>query len=331
MIHVSHSRLKIWRRCHKRHDYRYNQRLQKKTKAAPLLRGSILHEMLDARANNTMAKHKKSPYSVSRKYEKKYRSLFREQQEEYGETFIEDIDRVFAGYERAYAKDPLTYEYSEVKEKIELVDDIELVYVIDKIATDSKDRRWLIDHKTHKIIPDEEARFSDLQLVLYYWAWNEQHPKEQLDGVMWDYLRTKPPAIPEVLKNGSLTQRQDIYTDHYTYAAEIARLKLDPRAYKDILTKLQARGSSNFFQRIKLPGPSEEMIESIIEDARESSVEIREYGEEAKSRNMTKDCRWDCDFYRLCHAEVRGLDADFVRKADYEERTDDADETIEVD
>lgn len=314
MTSVSHSRIKTARRCWKKHDYRYNQRLQSKKKSAPLLRGTIIHEMIDATTEG------KDPFKVTKKYAKKHRQLFREEREEYGDTFIEDIDRIFQAYQRTYEKDPLKYEQSEEESRVEIAKGIEFIYVIDKIAIDPEGRRWLMDHKSHKNIPNADARFSDIQLVLYVWAWNKEHPKRPIDGVIWDYIRTKPPTIPEVLKSGQLSQAKSITTDYHTYMAEISRLRLDPKPYAGFLSELKKRGTSEFFERVKLPSPPKVVIQSVVDDTRETAHQIVEYGAELTARNMTKDCCWDCDYFKLCQAELRGLDADFVRKTHFEER-----------
>lgn len=311
---ISQSQIKTMRRCQKKHDYKHNQRLSKKMKAAPLFRGTILHEMIQAKCTG------KNPYAVSQEYAAKYRKLFREQREEYGETFMEDIDRIFAGWDRATVGDGLKYEFIEERGSTELESGTELAFIVDAIAVDKNKRRWLIDRKTHKAIPEDKARASDIQLVLYFWAWNRENPKKKLDGIMWDYLRTKPPTIPEVLKNGQLTQRANIDTDFYTYAAEVTRLQLDPKLYRETLERLRGRGSMDFFERVTLPSPSAELIKSIVDDADETASFIESFGEEAKTRNLTRNCSFDCEFYNLCQAELRGLDSDFVRKTDYEEK-----------
>jgi len=324
MISVSHSRIKTFRRCFKKHDYRYNQRLAVKAKPAPLLKGTIIHEMIDA-----MVDHK-DPFNVTVKYAKQYKQLFREQREEYGDDFISEIERIFEAYKRTYKDDKLKYERSEEEFRVVLVKKkIELIYIIDKIAIDPEGRRWLMDHKTCKSIPEEKDRFSDIQLVLYYWAENQRKPKADLDGVLWDYIRSKPPTIPDQLKNGGLSQAKSIATDYHTYLAEISRLRLDPKPYQGFLVDLKRRGTTDFFQRIRLPTPSPEMVKSVVDDARETAILIDEYGLNLKARNLTKNCSWDCEFYKLCHAELRGLDADFVRKTHFEVRDENRKEKVE--
>lgn len=324
MPFVNFSRVKAWRRCPALFNFKYNRNLQRKKPPAPLLRGTIIHEMLDARANMTLLAPKaapaKTPASVVAEYRKKYRALFIEEQEMYGETFLEDIERVYSGYEKKYAAEQLAYEASEEGVQTDLTKDIRFVGTMDKRVRDSTDRRWLLEHKSHKTIPSEEVRFSDLQTVFYIWAWNREHPESRIDGVIWDYLRTKPPRVPEQLNNGSLSQRANMDTDYDTYLAEIKRLQQKPEHYKAMLESLRQRGIDRFYLRVRLPAPSAKMIESVVADMRATAIMLNRI--DVYPRHLTKDCSW-CEYYRLCHAELRGLDAKFIEKAEYEEREPD--------
>lgn len=174
----------------------------------------------------------------------------------------------------------------------------------------------VLTHNTHKILPDEDARFSDIQTVLYYWALREEG--EQVDGVMWDYIRTKPPAVPETLKSGGLSKRANIDTDYDTYLGEIQRLGLNPADYQDILTKLK-QGKKVFFQRVKLPTPSETLVNSVVNDFFNTAEQILEAT--TFERNMTRDCK-SCSYYQLCSAEIRGLDSEFIKRQLFTIRTE---------
>lgn len=317
MFETGYSKVKSFRRCMKSYDYKYLQNLQRKRPAPPLVRGTIIHEMLDARARKKMGEKGKSPLIILDDYTQKYGQLFREEREEYGENFIGDIMRIYKGYERTYAEDDLTFEASEEEIETQLTKDIVFKGHLDKRLVDAKNRRWIMDHKSHKSIPDEEARFADYQILLYLWAYNRENPKTVADGVLWDYLRTKPPTLPEQLKNGQLTQRANLDSDYYTYAQELRRLKLDPKPYELYLGELKKRSAKKFYLRVPLPAPPKVMVDSVVSDFKYTSEQM------AKAtvfpRSMTKDCSW-CEYYRLCMSELRGLDASFVRKTDYEEK-----------
>ena len=185
--------------------------------------------------------------------------------------------------------------------------------LVTDITVDSEDHLFscegVLTHNTHKVLPDEDARFSDIQTVLYYWAARENGTVT--DGVMWDYIRTKPPAVPEVLVKGGLSQRANIDSDYDTYMNRILELGLNPEPYRGILQKLK---SNVFFKRVYLPKPSEQLIKSVVGDFFQTVEEI-ESAEEANRfpRNMTKECKL-CSHYPICSEEVRGIDSSFTKK-----------------
>jgi len=255
--------------------------------------------------------------------------LFREEKEEYGDL-LGECNRIIEHYKVRYKDDGLTYlpgknkEHHEIEVETRLVvsgNKIRFTGHLDKLAKDKEGRVFVMDHKSHKKIPDEAARYNDLQLVTYLWLLPESgYPKA--DGVLWDYLRTKPPTVPEVLKNGSLTKRANLDTDYDTYLKAITDNKLDPADYKEILDLLKSQGVDNYFLRVKLPSPTKEMIRNVIEDFK-STIDEMIYATKKNRfvRNMTRECSW-CSMYNLCQAELRGLDSSFIRKADYKERED---------
>lgn len=304
----SQSKIKAFRRCRKIYDYKYNQGLTRRTAPATLSRGITLHEMLDA---PVMGKDWREPLE---KYRQEYQGLWSDETENYSSP--EELESLYLRYHKHWANDGLDYRgLSEIP--IETTHrGIKFKGIIDKLPRDQMGRIWLMDHKTHKILPDEDARFSDIQTVLYYWALREEG--EQVDGVMWDYIRTKPPAVPETLKSGGLSKRANIDTDYDTYLGEIQRLGLDPADYQDILTKLK-QGKKVFFQRVKLPTPSETLVSSVVNDFFDTAEQILEAT--TFERNMTRDCK-SCSYYQLCSAEVRGLDSEFIKRQLFTVRSD---------
>jgi len=314
MPDVSHSKIKLWRRCHKAFEYKYIQRLEKKAKPAPLLKGVILHELLNARANpnNPKLAIKKAIEQI----ETDYRKLILSQKEEYGDL-IPEMVAIFNAYQREYAEEKLKYVSSEELVTADLAPGIRFIGYIDKIARDEHDLLHVMDHKSSRSLPNEEQRFSDLQLLMYVWLRGQQKA-EPASGVIWDYLRTKVPTKPQLLKDGSLSQKA-IETDYATFMAAIVEYKLDPADYQAKLDEL-SKQASPFFQRVRLPRPPDSMIRQVVDDARQSAKELLKLGGTLTDRNMTKDCSW-CQFYLLCHAELRGQDANYVRKANYQERT----------
>lgn len=317
MLIVGFSRIKSWRRCHRQWWYKYQLGLVRRRPSVPLIRGTIIHALFDAKAN------KKAIAQVLQKYQKEFGKLFLEQQEEYGDL-IGECKRIYENYQRTYADDKYKVVGSEIEVRVDLVRGIEFQGHIDKIWLDATPRRWIVDHKSHKNIPGDEQRFTDLQLVFYPWAWNSQNKKAQVDGVIWDYLRTKTPSIPEVLKNGTLSKRANIDTDYATaFEAVTTHLKnlasgvTDSMSnYTDWLADIKVR-ENKFFKRIYLPSPNRTLVDNVVSELIATSTELLESSEKQQQcRTMTKDCSW-CEFYSLCSAELRGLDSDFIRKTEF--------------
>lgn len=331
-LEVAQSTIKTWRRCRAQYDYRYVQLLERKRPVVQLIRGTMLGKCFDALALNRSVKIK-SPVDkvvsfVLDPYIKEYGKLFNEEQEYYGDI-IGEVSRIANKYAQVYKDDGFTYltppravprsptgHPYELPVRVDLASGIVFTGHIDKMPQDKHGRVWNMDHKSHKNIPDAESRFSDLQQVFYMWAMPlSGYPKPT--GVIWDYVRTKPPAIPEQLKNGELTKRKNIDTDYDTYLGEIARLGLNPQDYLEILKPLKERGYIDFFQRVQLPAPNPQLIKNVVEDAKASALEIQQKGGYDKTRTIMRECK-SCEFYNLCQAEFRGLDASFIRKTEYQ-------------
>ena len=312
------SSMKAWRKCQMLYNYRYIRLLKKRRPAVPLIRGSIIGELLDKRAEG------KKPTQVIAKYEAEYGKLFQDERELYGDIIPECL-RIVDNYKKLYKNDGLTYlngkdgKPYELEVVAEFTVDGQKVHFqghLDKLVQDERDLIFVMDHKSHKVIPDSGARFNDLQLVTYVWLLPMAgYPKP--DGVLWDYLRTKPPTVPEMLKKGGLTRRANIDTDYDTYLQAIQDNHLNPEDYQEELKRLKESSAGRYFDRVKLPAPSTALIDQVVREFKETIIQIRDISKRGTYvRNMTKDCSW-CEYYGLCSAEIRGLDTDFILKAEF--------------
>lgn len=321
MPQVSYSEIKLMRRCPKAHHYRYIRNLRRRYPSRPALVGTILHEMLDVLSKaKRIHTYMNDPWKVLAQYKKQYRELFREQQEEYGDVPA-ITERIWEGYHRRWAGDKLKVLDSEVHVFTDLTPEIRLFSKIDMIVVDRGGRRFLVDHKFNRVIPDARDRFSDIQTLLYFWAYNNSHKKEDwLDGIIWDYGRMKAPTVPQLLKNGELSQRMNIDTDQHTYRQAIEEHGLNPKKYFKILDHLEGK-ERTFFERVSLPAPPKKLVELVVKDARESAVIGKHLAKQGITpRNMSGFNCSGCEYRTICEAEVRGLDAKFVLKKDYEVR-----------
>jgi hypothetical protein len=82
-----------------------------------------------------------------------------------------------------------------------------------------------------------------------------------------------------------------------------------------------------------MPVQGEALVEGVVTDLIVSAGEIRAVKELDKPyfpRNMTWMCPKQCEFFRLCNIELRGLDSSFIRQTDYVAKPDDRGEQFEI-
>lgn len=313
---ISNSKIKTWRSCKMKYNYKYVEKLRPRKKASPLVRGTIIHSMLEANIGG------KDPLKVWEEAKKTYAHMFREEREVY-DQMMEDIRLLMTSYFQYYEDDPLTYVEHKGKKteyyfEVDLTPAIQLIGYIDSVAT--KDGlNWLVEHKSHKEIPKGDLKYSDIQGALYAYAMPLTGlPKP--DGVCWDYIRMKSPTIPELLKNGQLSKKANIDTLWPVYREQIRKNGLKLSDYKDMKELLQ-RKYDDFFIRKYLP-LNKTILKNLVEDAVTTAREIKRKAGKDKTRNIEKHCEW-CDYYNLCQADLRGLDTKFIKKTNFEVRNED--------
>ena len=204
----------------------------------------------------------------------------------------------------------LAIELDFAKDPIEIAPGIGIKGKVDLVREDQKGL-WIVEHKTMKQIPTEDQRFFDLQTAVYTTA-VEKIMGIKLSGVLWDYCRTKPPAIPELLKSGGLTRKVKIDTDYNTFYQEIVENGLNP---KDYLVELERTKSNVYYERKYMP-KSPRMIEAFIREFATTAYEI-EHLQHHPTRNMGKFSCSDCEYRNLCEAELMDLDTSFMLKTDF--------------
>jgi hypothetical protein len=311
-MRVSNSKIKTWRRCPNKYRYKYRMRLRPKRKALELERGSWIHELLMVHydGEDWKARHKALT--------KKFYSMFEEEREMLGDLPTE-CKRIMEAYLRTYKNEDKQIRVvdSELNEIVTLPNGLQLQVIVDLIVEDRKGRLWAWDHKTRKNFGDTGSMLLDPQLTLYYYAL-ELLGYKPMGGVLYNELRTKPPAVPQLLKAGGLSKRMNIDTDVYTYLAEIHRHGLDPNAYTKILQHLARNQKDRFFKRTVLP-KDPPMLKQIVKELVWSSREIKraEAKGEFPRTFIPQSCRWDCEFKELCIAELHGSDISSMIKSDF--------------
>ena len=320
-IAVSYSKVKAWRFCRQNYWYKYHDRIVPKRKPKPLKIGSLVHEVLEA-----MAKKQDWRLLISAA-QKEYNKMFAEEKEFYG-NYPEDVERIIKGYIRHYKDEPFLFSCPETTfGPIPLSEETSFKFKVDKLAQPqqgvNKGDLFLWETKTGRRIPQDDMRIWDLQTVVYIWGLKQCG--KPVKGIIWDYLRTKAPTVPAVLKNGTLSRAQNIDTDYFTYLEAIRNNGEDPKDYADFLESLKNR-DVEFYKRVMVP-ISNAVIDSVVSDFKQTSREIY-YLEDSPVKSISGYTCPRCDYSSICYAGIRGSDEAFIRKTEFVVKPDEEDQPI---
>lgn len=327
ILELSVSKVKKWRSCQQAFDYRYVDKLRPKRKAVALRRGSWIHSCLEARGKG------EEWLGVIKKLKKEeYDPLFLEEKVELGDLPTE-VFRIMRAYHQTWQRVDAEYEVLRVEQDFMIrlpKTPFVLTGKIDMIIKHKASGQvWCVEHKTMaKGIPTEEFRVTDIQTAIYDWVLEQLAPhigfdKKDIAGVIFDYIKTKPPTIPEVLKNGQMSQRK-IDTDRWTYLACLKKAGLDPKDYTEFMKKLD---ENIFFMRIPM-AKNPKMVKKILTEFINSGRQIEALSGKCVARNLNFTCdRPKCEYRDLCLADLQGANLEFLIKNLYERSDDDGKET----
>jgi len=326
---VGQSKVRHWRSCRQAYDFKYEQQLIRRRTKRPFVFGRLVHRMIEAEAQE------EDPLAVLDQIELDDLEIFTAEKDMYGEI-IEDIRTIMREYFEYHADGlrfiPVEDETGELRfaehefaiPLEDLVDrrkvpprDVEGIVFkgqVDGIGKTPNKLRWLVENKTFDNLPNDDERWRNLQSVVYirailYLGW-----MKRIDGVCWNYIRSKPPTVPKVLKSGRLSMKKKIVTLPSVVRAAVAAAKLRIQDY-DELMKRAVQTRADYFQRIYTP-VNETISSKIFGGFVESAIEMRDSAGKKRDKNIGRHCTW-CDYEPLCRAELTGGDVDFVREGEY--------------
>lgn len=328
IFRTSQSKVKTYRKCHYAYYLRYKKRLRPKVKKRPLKFGEIVHLLQEARINGG------DPFAVLKKLAKEQGKTFKALQEEYGDL-LEDIRVIYTDY-LDYYKDRKKDEIkpflingkaSEITFEVEVAKGIVATGKIDQIAQ-ARGGLWVNESKTGGSIPKD--RWKQMQSAIYIRVIEiAKVCKKPVDGTLWDFIRSKPPSAPQILKNGEPTRRQ--LDTIPTKVAEWLKEHNQPTKKFSSLIKGAYENRSRYFERIFMPA-NKDVIDELWADFIDTSEQIKN-NPDVRDRHIGRHCDW-CEFKDICEAELQGLDVAFVRKTQYEisnyQRDEDEEADIEV-
>lgn len=317
-VSFNQSRIKTFNRCPKEYEYKYIENLAPIRKVRPLFLGSWVHACLETH-------YRDGDWTIGHKqYVAEWNKLFDEEKEalskgrgKAGVPLPQVVERIMKSYLWYYREE--TWKTYMVEQILEVETPLKVdgkVFIfkgrLDLIVEDTEDGSlWLVDHKTATTIPQPTSFHGmDPQLMLYPWAAKQQYGIE-LKGVIWNYVRSKPPSYPQELKSGGISRRK-ISTDYPTLYRWLKSHGYDPRDYAGILKPMYTK--SEFLRRYKMPR-EEHVTREIILDA--LSVVKRIDETKRFTRSISRDCV-KCSYHDLCRSELNGFNTDMMRKTDFQ-------------
>lgn len=318
----THSMIKSFRRCPKQFDYKYIQRLKPKHISLPLKRGTWLHSTLEhyyraLQEGKSREEAIEAGWAIHTSLTYQFGELFEEERENYGDL-PGDVARIFRSYLWHYEDEE--WEVHDVEFMLETTFPDGTIYrcKIDALIEDQFGL-WLVDHKSHKSLPNHEYRILESQSALYLWAALKN--KIPVQGFIFNYLVTKPASIPEPIQDGSRISRWDSMATDYPTAIEGLKkhgfyTKSGIKPYAAKLKRLKAMkyepGApqiSPYFQRAVVE-KSTDMLKRIAMEAYHTSNRMHEYfpppHPDAVERVPDRSCSYFCSYTELCSTELWG-------------------------
>lgn len=328
MLSFSLSAFSAWQQCEAKYNYSYVRRLSPKVKDVASKRGIILHGYLAGYYNGIRAgvqpqqAHINSLLAVLEVEKPKAiaaaNTAFFTGNEDLAKSYLDlcdAVERIANRYFLARGRyDAARYEVLMVEDYIRtpLLADIVSNSIIDLVFREKAERGliWLVEHKSTGNVPSSSVRIRDFQTFLYGSVL--KHARGiHVDGVLWNYLRTKEPTIPKLLKAGNFSRDKSIDSTWDTYKRAVLEAGQDPQAYSDMEELLGERETTVFFPRYEnviVVDPDTLMHDYITEASRMRVARMQwDAGIARPIRTLTRDCDW-CSFYKLCEAALMGGD-----------------------
>lgn len=360
LVNYNQSRVKQFRRCQKQYSFRYDyakyyphlanggKEMVPKVHKLPLYRGTWMHALQETLHHQwagavpfpmTIGEGRGALMGAVETWQdtqalltEAFDELFDEEKEDLGDL-PDECERLFKSYLRFWKKDQEMYSVAEIdgKPAIELIVQAPLKQFgvagnfkgkIDLIVEDEEyEGYWIWDGKWVKSIPVPDERMMSPQALLYKWAVEQQYDIK-IRGFLYNYGRTKPPAVPRVLKRpaGMLSLASKMDTDFYTYLSAIkenhgAKWKKYLPYYRPKLEELRGRDAL-WFSRERIPVEDERVLRGVREYlASVTDIRRREKRRDYVPRTYSYACKWSCEYHSLCAAEFQGLEIEPLIKS----------------
>lgn len=175
------------------------------------------------------------------------------------------------------------------------------------------------DHKFTRELPNGAGeKLSDVATSIYAFL-IESNGIGEVKAITWNYIKSKAPSKPSVLKDGKRISKAKCDTTPKIFLQTIEEHGFNPADYSDVL---EALSYNDFFQRITLPY-DREMTTELLREVLITAEDIKTAENRGKfTHNFSWTCK-SCQYFPLCECEIHRGDIQGMLKANFkqEERT----------
>lgn len=319
LIPVStHTMLTSFGRCPRMAMYAYVDKIRPKTPSRPLKMGGWVHSLLEA-------------HYKGENWKDKHEELLVEHESKFFEEELKDVPdsayRIMRSYLWHYQlESKYGWKVLEVELELEFTwpDGTTHKVKLD-LLVEINGEIVIVDHKLRTQFPSHLQRLLDSQNLLYIYAAAKN--KIKVSKFIWNYLRMKPPTIPQILKNGTLSKRK-IETDYITLRDVIEHNKIDKKEHTNELRALRAQywrpgkdmSDHPFFRRIEWDKDID-TVKRLVKEMHRTHKDMRGYDfsdRDSVRRVRDNSCDYRCSYPLICSTEMFGGNVEQVLRNYYD-------------
>lgn len=281
----SFSKVNSYITCPYQHYLRYTEKWYPKQKSRALSVGSAIHECCEAYRRNKLDEF------------------------DFNQTTEIDLKQWLELYEK-YSRIITDYEFVFIEKTFKCKG---FIGILDGLVRNKKTGKlWIYEMKTFSKMPNEFERVFRPQPYIYYQQLKNKGI--EVEGVLWEYVKSELPKEPTLLKSGKLSSvlTQNIIPDTVISACQKNDLNIDD--YQDLIeqSKLNITNYFDVKERYITPKVAEKMFNEF------NAVRINKNNKKKHMNSLT--CK-GCSYRDVCLAELTGADEQFILEENFERRT----------
>lgn len=308
---VSYSKLGCYKGCPHAYHLRYIEGVEPIRVQKPLYKGSAIHSLLEQRILHIMDNTKPTWQDLLHgDLQVAYDSLSDTDKEEIGD-FINDAEKIMKQYDWCYQDEKI--KYLEVEKWIEYPlihgkkETMVLVGKVDAIV-EIGGKQYIVEHKTFSSAPMSLSdAWINVQTSIYAFILNKMYGYN-IQGVLWDMIKSEPYASPNILKSGAYGKQ----------SGKVTLLSFDKDPGPEVIEQVK-ENHLNFLNRFITP-----IVPSAVSMFMKETKELARFLYYKKEKVMdikrlSRDCGW-CAFKDICQAELTGGDTEYIKSILYRKR-----------